>query len=131
MSMLLAAKGRSSITVQNVTSVATGTDAPVVASIMFNRDGSVVYDVGAYTWYPSITLNIGFDYEILAEVVDAPVNTFIGTIGTWQPISISRTWQLSINSGNDTGSIRFSIRRVGETVVMALGVTEFYCEVLV
>jgi hypothetical protein len=129
MSILLSNTGVSAIQVLSVGSISTGASSPQTASITFSNDGYCFYDGGNYNWFKVVTLNVGNDYEVFAEVTGTPpAGSFSGTLDSW--LTLPRTWSLSVASGSDTGQLLIKIRKKSETVVMAEGTTTFTVEVV-
>lgn len=130
MSLLLVSTARKAVNVQPVTALATGSSSPQTANIVFKTDGSVLYSGGAYNWFSVVTLNVGNDYEIFAEVSGTPpTNPFTGTLNTWLALTDQKVWALSANSGSDIGWLLIKIRKAGESVVMSEAITTFAVEV--
>lgn len=103
---------------------------PATATITFGRSGVVTYNFGTYNWYTTYVLNVGDQYEILAEVSTVPSSSFIGTTNVWIPMTSDRSWTLTKASGTDVGSLLVSIRKVGEPQVMSAGLVVFIVEVI-
>jgi hypothetical protein len=104
--------------------------SPATATITFARNGSVTYTGGTYNWFTTTLLNVGDSYEINAEISTVPETSFIGTIGSWEPLTSSVSWTLTKAAGADTGSLLISIRKAGEATIMSTGLTVFIVEVI-
>lgn len=131
MSLLLFGVQSSSVFVPGVAATKITSEAPAVASVTYEKDGGGLFTDGGFRWYSIELLNIGVQYEILAEVNTAPSTTsFSGTIGTWLSLSENRTWSLSKNAGSDSGALQISIRKAGETQVIASGTVGFLVEII-
>ena len=129
MSLLLASASAPAVKVLPVGMVEVSA-SPATATITFARDGSVTYTGGAYNWFTTTLLNVGDSYEISAEISTVPETSFVGTIGSWEPLTSSVSWTLTKAAGVDTGSLLISIRKAGETTIMSTGLTVFIVEVI-
>lgn len=132
MSLLLAAKGRAAVSVPNNESAnAAGASSPQTAFVVFDSNGNVVRSQDTpLRWYDVITTGIGNDFEIYAELITG--SGFTGEVfDTWLSLGTNRSWELQLLSGVATGEIKFSIRKLGETNVIASGNIDFLVEVLV
>lgn len=132
MSLLLAAKGRAAVSVPNAAATAAGASSPQTAFVSFNSNGNITRSEDApLRWYDVITTGIGNDFEIYAELITG--SGFTGAVfGAWLSLGANRIWELNrVASGSATGEIKFSIRRLGETNVIASGNITFLAEVVV
>jgi hypothetical protein len=124
-SLLLTNVGRSAINIPAVTASESGSVTPVEAFINFATNGVATYSGGQFVWFSAIALNVGDDYEIKAEINEAPEGAFDGAVDTWLAMTSAREWSLSSNSGINVGSLLISIRKAGETTVMRSGIISF------
>jgi hypothetical protein len=130
MSLLLASIAQGSVELKGGLSVAFGFTPPVTARVRFDSDGSIAFlTSGQANWYnPTPTAGIGASYELYAERIAGSLPTS-GTVDTWLSLSSDKLFTLESNSGEDTCTLKISIR-IGSTVV-AVGDYILSAEVIV
>ena len=89
---------------------------PVTVSYSLQSDGAIAFTniLDVRYW---ITPQSGMsDYEVLATLNYGALAS--GTIGSWEDLSVTRTWELTANSGFVQAQIILQIRRIGTTTVL-------------
>jgi hypothetical protein len=122
MSLLLVTQSRSAVRLKELLLFELG--AEPLAELNFFPNGEANGSGVVPNWFAVPTLGVGGDYEIKAETVFTPPDgPFNGIIGSWLSLAAEVGWSLSLNSPSvgsaNSGTLAFSIRKVGETAIMA------------
>jgi hypothetical protein len=122
MSLLLVTQAQPAIRLKELLLFELG--AEPVAELNFFPNGQANGSGVVPNWFAVPTLGVGGDYEIRAETVFTPPDgAFTGIIGSWLSLASEVSWALSLNSpalgSENSGTLAFSIRKAGETGIMA------------
>jgi hypothetical protein len=132
MSILLASKAVKAAAIPDIAPSARGAASPQVATVTFNRDGTVIYTDGSAKWFSvSPKLGIGDSYEIYCEDVSPSPGTVTGTLDAWLDMTVNRSWSIETTGSEYIADLEFSIRKIGDTSPMDVGVITMVVEVLV